>query len=116
MIAGKAKREAREEAMALLESVGLAARAAHRPARLSGGEQQRVALVRALANGPSLLLADEPTGNLDVHTADSVFDVMLGLVRETGMSALVATHNPDRARRMDRAVTIEDGKLVETAV
>jgi lipoprotein-releasing system ATP-binding protein len=116
MIAGKAKRQARDEAMALLESVGLTERAAHRPARLSGGEQQRVAMVRALANGPSLLLADEPTGNLDVNTADSVFDVMLGLVRETAMSALVATHNPELARRMDRAVTIEDGILVDTTV
>jgi len=116
MIAGASKRQAREEAMALLDSVGLTARASHRPARLSGGEQQRVAIVRALANGPKLLLADEPTGNLDVHTADGVFDMMVGLVRETGLSALVATHNPDLARRMDRAVTIEDGRLVDTTV
>lgn len=116
MIAGMGGRQAREEAMALLESVGLSARASHRPARLSGGEQQRVAIVRALANGPRLLLADEPTGNLDVHTADGVFDMMVGLVRSTGLSALVATHNPDLARRMDRAVTIEDGRLVDTTV
>jgi lipoprotein-releasing system ATP-binding protein len=116
MIAGAGRGQAREEAIALLDSVGLSARAAHRPARLSGGEQQRVAMVRALANSPSLLLADEPTGNLDVHTADSVFDMMLKLVRETGLSALVATHNPDLARRMDRAVTIVDGKLVDTTV
>jgi len=116
MIAGAGRGRAQEEAMALLESVGLKDRAAHRPARLSGGEQQRVAMVRALANGPKLLLADEPTGNLDVHTADSVFDMMLKLVRETGLSALVATHNPDLARRMDRAVTIADGKLVGTTV
>jgi len=116
MIAGAGRGQAREEAIALLDSVGLSERAAHRPARLSGGEQQRVALVRALANSPSLLLADEPTGNLDVHTADSVFDMMLKLVRETGLSALVATHNPELARRMDRAVTIADGKLVDTTV
>ncbi len=116
MIAGAGRSQARDEAMALLESVGLKDRASHRPARLSGGEQQRVAMVRALANGPRLLLADEPTGNLDVHTADSVFDMMLRLVRETGLSALVATHNPDLARRMDRAVTIADGKLADTTV
>ena len=116
MIAGADRAQARDEAMALLESVGLKDRAAHRPARLSGGEQQRVAMVRALANDPSLLLADEPTGNLDVHTADSVFDMMLRLVRETGLSALVATHNPDLARRMDRAVTIADGKLAAATV
>jgi len=116
MIAGAGRAQARDEAMALLESVGLKDRASHRPARLSGGEQQRVAMVRALANDPSLLLADEPTGNLDVHTADSVFDMMLRLVRETGLSALVATHNPDLARRMDRAVTIADGKLAAATV
>jgi len=116
MIAGTPKRQARDEALALLESVGLKDRAAHRPARLSGGEQQRVAIVRALANSPKLLLADEPTGNLDVRTADSVFDVMLGLVRDTGLSALVATHNPDLARRMDRAVTISDGRLHDITV
>ncbi len=116
MIAGKPRGQARDEAMALLESVGLKERASHRPARLSGGEQQRVAIARALANEPKLLLADEPTGNLDVHTADSVFDMMLRLVRETGLSALVATHNPDLARRMGRAVTIADGKLVDAAV
>jgi lipoprotein-releasing system ATP-binding protein len=116
MIAGAGRGQARDEAMALLESVGLKERAAHRPARLSGGEQQRVAMVRALANNPRLLLADEPTGNLDVHTADSVFDMMLKLVRETGLSALVATHNPDLARRMDRAVTIADGKLADITV
>ena len=116
MIAGKGGREAREEAMRLLDTMGIAPRAHHRPARLSGGEQQRVAIVRALANKPRLLLADEPTGNLDVHTADSVFEMMVDLVRETGLSALVATHNPVLARKMDRAVTIEDGKLVDTTV
>ncbi|UCH74639.1 MAG: ABC transporter ATP-binding protein [Rhodospirillales bacterium] len=113
MIAGAPLREARDAAMALLDSVGLKDRAAHRPARLSGGEQQRVAIVRALANEPRLLLADEPTGNLDVRTADAVFDMMLELVRGTGLSALVATHNPELARRMDRAVTIADGTIVD---
>lgn len=116
MIAGASKRQARAEAMELLDSVGLKDRALHRPARMSGGEQQRVAMVRALANRPKLLLADEPTGNLDVQTAATVFDMMMGLVRETGLAALIATHNPELARRMDRAVTLEDGKLVETTV
>lgn len=116
MIAGASRRQAREEAMELLDAVGLKERASHRPARLSGGEQQRVAVVRALANHPSLLLADEPTGNLDLKTADSVFDMMIGLARDTGLSALVATHNPDLARRMDRAITIENGQLVDTTV
>ena len=116
MIAGESKAVARKAAMRLLDSVGLAPRADHRPARLSGGEQQRVAIVRALANNPRLLLADEPTGNLDVHTADGVFEMMLRLVRETGLSALVATHNPDLARRMDRAVTIRDRGLHEISV
>ena len=116
MIAGESKRQAREKAMRLLELMGIAPRANHRPARLSGGEQQRVAIGRALANQPRLLLADEPTGNLDVHTADTVFKMMVGLVRETGLAALVATHNPVLARQMDRAVTLEDGKLVDTEV
>jgi len=113
MIAGKPMREARARDMEMLESVGLGPRAEHRPARLSGGEQQRVAIVRALANSPKLLLADEPTGNLDVHSADSVFRMMVGVVRDTGLSALVATHNPSLARQMDRSVTIEEGGLVE---
>ena len=116
MIAGMAKGEARREAMAQLDSVGLADRASHRPARLSGGEQQRVAILRALANRPKLLLADEPTGNLDIGTANTVFEMMVGLVRDTGLSALIATHNPDLARQMDRAVTLEDGKLVAAEV
>ncbi len=116
MIAGASKRKARGEAMELLDSVGLKDRASHRPARMSGGEQQRVAMVRALANRPKLLLADEPTGNLDVQTAGAVFDMMVGLVRETGLAALIATHNPELARRMDRAVTLESGKLVETKI
>jgi lipoprotein-releasing system ATP-binding protein len=116
LIAGMGKGEARREAMAQLESVGLGERASHRPARLSGGEQQRVAILRALSNKPKLLLADEPTGNLDLGTSSTVFKMMVGLVRDTGLSALIATHNPDLARQMDRAVTLQDGKLVAVAV
>jgi len=104
--------EARERASALLGRVGLSARETHRPARLSGGEQQRVAIVRALANRPQVLLADEPTGNLDPHTADAVFGELINLVRTTGLAALIATHNPEIARRMDRAVTLREGQLV----
>ncbi|MEM9974821.1 MAG: ABC transporter ATP-binding protein [Pseudomonadota bacterium] len=102
---------ATERAADLLSRVGLAERARHRPAELSGGEQQRVAFCRALANAPRLLLADEPTGNLDPATSDIVFEVLLGLVRETGLSALIATHNPALAARMDRTVTLKDGQL-----
>ena len=91
--------------------VQLKDRGDHRPGRLSGGEQQRVAIARAVANAPRVLLADEPTGNLDASTADTVFRQLLGLVRETGMAALVATHNPDLAARMDRTVTLKDGVL-----
>jgi lipoprotein-releasing system ATP-binding protein len=109
MIAGVARRRARERAAELLARVGLAARASHRPARLSGGEQQRVAIARALANKPALLLADEPTGNLDHHTADDAFALLVGLVRDGGLAALIATHNLELARRMDRMLTIEDG-------
>jgi lipoprotein-releasing system ATP-binding protein len=97
----------------LLAAVGLAERARHRPAELSGGEQQRVAFARALANRPRLLLADEPTGNLDPETSEQVFGVMLALVRETGLAALVATHNPALARRMDRVLRLEGGCVVE---
>jgi lipoprotein-releasing system ATP-binding protein len=97
----------------LLAAVGLSARAGHRPAELSGGEQQRVAFARALANRPRLLLADEPTGNLDPETSEQVFEVMLALVRETGLAALVATHNPDLARRMDRVLRLDAGCVVE---
>jgi lipoprotein-releasing system ATP-binding protein len=89
--------------------MGLAARETHRPARLSGGEQQRVAIARALANRPRVLLADEPTGNLDRRTSGTVFDALIGIVRSTGTAALIATHNPELAERMDRRVTIEDG-------
>lgn len=95
----------------LLGRVGLAARASHRPAELSGGEQQRVAFCRALANGPRLMLADEPTGNLDPGTSDQVFRVLMDIVRETGLSALIATHNLDLAERMDRIVRLKDGHI-----
>jgi lipoprotein-releasing system ATP-binding protein len=91
--------------------VQLKDRSDHRPGRLSGGEQQRVAIARAVANAPKVLLADEPTGNLDSSTADTVFRQLLSLVRDTGMAALVATHNPDLAARMDRTVTLKDGIL-----
>ncbi len=99
---GVPERAARERARELLDRVGLSARADHRPAALSGGEQQRVAFCRALANAPSLLLADEPTGNLDPGTSDLVFGMLMALVRETGLSALIATHNLELASRMDR--------------
>ena len=112
MIAGVARREARPRARELIAAVGLEARAKHRPARLSGGEQQRVAIARAMANRPSVLLADEPTGNLDQTTAMAVFDLLIGIVRETGMAALVATHNHDLAARMDRTIALEGGRVV----
>ncbi|MFD2233442.1 ABC transporter ATP-binding protein [Phaeospirillum tilakii] len=113
MIAGASRRSARARALGLLDRVGLAARAEHRPGQLSGGEQQRVAICRALANAPKVLLADEPTGNLDPHTAETVFAELLGVVRGSGVAALIATHNPELARRMDRAVTLREGVLVE---
>ena len=111
--AGVARAAAAARAAALLDSVGLAARVNHRPAELSGGEQQRVAVARALANAPGLLLADEPTGNLDPQTADRVFAVMLETVRGQGAGALIATHNPELAARMDRVVRLEAGVVVE---
>ncbi len=111
MIAGVSRRQAKDRAMTLLEGMGLAKRARHRPAELSGGEQQRVAICRALANRPRLLLADEPTGNLDPHTSDLVFGGFLTLVREEGLAALIATHNPDLAGRMDRTVRLNEGRL-----
>ena len=114
MIAGRGRREARQRAGQLLDLVGLAARASHRPARLSGGEQQRVAIARALANSPAVLLADEPTGNLDLHTADSVFALLRRLVHEVRLAALIATHNLDLARRMDRVLSLQDGLVAET--
>jgi lipoprotein-releasing system ATP-binding protein len=113
MIAGASKAKARARARELLAMVGLADRADHRPARLSGGEQQRVAVVRALANGPRVLLGDEPTGNLDVHTAEEVMGALIDIVRKTGLAALIATHNLELARRMDRILSLEDGAIVE---
>ena len=109
MIAGRSRVEAAKRAQELLGLVGLAPRAQHRPAELSGGEQQRVAIARALANKPQLLLADEPTGNLDEHTADEVFGVLLRLVRDAGLGALIATHNTALAARMDRRLTLHEG-------
>ncbi|HYX03541.1 MAG TPA: ABC transporter ATP-binding protein [Reyranella sp.] len=111
MLNGHARGEARARAAELLAMVQLKDRSDHRPGRLSGGEQQRVAIARAIANGPRVLLADEPTGNLDFSTADAVFHQLLSLVRQTGMAALVATHNPELAGRMDRTVTLRDGVL-----
>lgn len=113
MIAGQSKSKARTRAMDLLGRMGLTERAEHRPGQLSGGEQQRVAICRALANNPRVLLADEPTGNLDPHTAEGVFDELIKLVRGSGVAALIATHNPDLARRMDRVIRLQDGLLVE---
>ena len=109
---GVPARAARARAADLLDRVGLKARADHRPAEMSGGEQQRVAFCRALANEPALLLADEPTGNLDPETSDRVFGVLMDLVRETGLSALIATHNLDLAARMDRVVRLDAGRVV----
>jgi len=111
MVAGKSKSVARKKAAELLDSVGLTARTSHRPAKLSGGEQQRVAVARALANDPAVLLADEPTGNLDPATSETVFDLLVSLVRDRGMSALIATHNVALAQRMDRVVTLKDGMI-----
>ncbi|NIY72271.1 ABC transporter ATP-binding protein [Marivivens donghaensis] len=112
---GVPQREAETRAKDLLARVGVADRASHRPSALSGGQQQRVAFCRALANGPRLLLADEPTGNLDTVTSDQVFDALMELVRATGMSALIATHNLELAARMDRTVRLDAG-LVTPAV
>ena len=103
--------QARVHALALLETVGIVPRAHHRPAALSGGEQQRVAFCRALANKPKLLLADEPTGNLDPVTSDTVFNTLLQLVRETGLSALIATHNLNLADRMDQVLRLDQGQI-----
>ena len=113
MIAGRSRRAAAERARELLALVGLSQRMSHRPARLSGGEQQRVAIARALANSPALLLADEPTGNLDQHTADDVFALLSKLVHEMRIGALIATHNLALAQRMDRTVTLQDGVIVQ---
>jgi lipoprotein-releasing system ATP-binding protein len=113
MIAGVARRQAEVRGGELLTAFGLGHRLKHLPGKLSGGEQQRVAIARALANGPGLLLADEPTGNLDTATADIVFNELLSAVRGQGVAALIATHNPDLAARMDRRVTLHGGRLVE---
>jgi lipoprotein-releasing system ATP-binding protein len=111
LAAGTSRRAADARSQALLERVGVAHRAGHRPAELSGGEQQRVAFCRALANKPKLLLADEPTGNLDPETSERVFSTLLDLVRETGLSALIATHNLELAAKMDRQIRLNAGAL-----
>ncbi|MEL7543515.1 MAG: ABC transporter ATP-binding protein [Pseudomonadota bacterium] len=113
MIAGKARKDARVKADASLALMGLEGRGSHRPGELSGGEQQRVAIARALANEPKILLADEPTGNLDPETSERVFQQLMDIIRTSGVAALIATHNMDLARRMDRVLTLDAGKLVE---
>ena len=113
MIRGLSKSEARRRATELLSYLGLKGRLEHRPAELSGGEQQRVAIARAVANAPRVLLADEPTGNLDLHTADHVFQALMQLVKATGVAMLIATHNMELAARMDRRVSLKDGLVVE---
>ena len=116
LIAGRKAKAARERAAWLLERLNLGSRLKHRPAEMSGGQQQRVAIARALANAPKLLLADEPTGNLDPKTSDVVFAELLNIVKETGLSALIATHNMELASAMDRKVRLEDGRLVNTGI
>ena len=113
MIGGLDKREASARSIDLLRYLGLGERLSHRPTELSGGEQQRVAIARAVANRPRVLLADEPTGNLDPVTSNRVFETLLSLVKVTGLAALIATHNLELAARMDRRVTIRDGLVVE---
>jgi lipoprotein-releasing system ATP-binding protein len=115
MIHGLSRRQARDRAEALLGYLGILDRATHRPAQLSGGEQQRVAIARAVANAPDILLADEPTGNLDPMTADTVIAALETLVAETGLAVLLATHNMELAARMERRVTLEQGRVVELA-
>ena len=113
MILGRSRKKAAARAKQLLTTLGLGERVDHRPAELSGGEQQRTAIARALANEPRLILADEPTGNLDPHTAEHVFDALVHLIRTTGVAALIATHNLEIARRMDRVLYLQDGLLIE---
>lgn len=113
LIAGKSPAQARDRAMNLLDLLGIAARADHRPAELSGGEQQRVAIARAAANHPKVILADEPTGNLDPDTSDMVFAALASLIKNEGAAALIATHNHDLARRADRVVTLKGGLVVD---
>jgi lipoprotein-releasing system ATP-binding protein len=116
LIAGLGKKEAEARARQLLGYMRIEARADHRPAELSGGEQQRVAIARAVANGPRILMADEPTGNLDPKTSDHVFDGLDALVRQSGLAALIATHNMSLAARMDRTITLQDGKVVPAQI
>ena len=113
MIRGLSKKQAAERAQQLLEYMKIGKRASHRPSELSGGEQQRVAIARAVANAPLVLLADEPTGNLDPTTSSYVFGALEALVRQSGLAALIATHNHELAHRMDRRVTLKDGKVVD---
>ncbi|GLS21179.1 lipoprotein-releasing system ATP-binding protein LolD [Labrys miyagiensis] len=113
MIRGLSRREARQRAEELLTFLGLGQRFGHRPNELSGGEQQRVAIARAVANAPHLILADEPTGNLDPGTSDHVFGTLTALVRASGLAAVIATHNLELASRMDRRVTLREGQIVE---
>ncbi|MBX2834148.1 MAG: ABC transporter ATP-binding protein [Micavibrio sp.] len=112
IIAGVNRSEAKDKAAGILENLGLGKRLSHRPAKLSGGEQQRVAIGRALINDPILLLADEPTGNLDPDTSEGVFEMLLDLARQRGIGALIATHNIDLADRMDRALELKNGRIV----
>jgi lipoprotein-releasing system ATP-binding protein len=113
MLRGLSKPEASTRAMQLLDYMKIGPRAEHRPAELSGGEQQRVAIARAVANAPLVLLADEPTGNLDPQTSSYVFEALEALVRQSGLAAMIATHNHELARRMDRRVTLKGGKVVD---
>ncbi len=116
LIAGRDQAAAEKRGMELLDLLGVGPRAGHRPAELSGGEQQRVAIARAAANHPRIILADEPTGNLDPSTSDTVFSALAALIREEGAAALIATHNYDLARRANRIVTLRNGLIVETTV
>jgi len=113
MIRGLSRSEARKRGMELLSYLGLGERLKHRPAELSGGEQQRVSIARAVANAPRILLADEPTGNLDIHTAEHVFEAFNHLIRASGLATIIATHNMELAARMDRRVTLREGRVVE---
>ncbi len=113
LVNGKSKKQAKIEATQKLEKVGLGERINHKPSELSGGEQQRVAIARALANNPALLLADEPTGNLDPYNSESVFENLLNLVKNDGMTAFIATHNPELAKKMDRQIALVEGKLYD---
>lgn len=116
LILGKSRKAAEAHAHELLAGVGLAQRAEHRPAELSGGEQQRTAICRGLANSPRLLLADEPTGNLDPHTSDHVFVQLVDVIRRQGVAALIATHNMELAARMDRVLQVQEGQLIEISL